>query len=210
MELIGTYFEGLTPDQEARFEALEPLYREWNTRLNLISKKDLDHLEERHVLHSLAIGAVAAFADGTEVLDMGTGGGFPGIPLAILFPGSRFTLADSTGKKIRSVGKIASALGLENVVTWNGRVEEISSGPFDFTVSRAVAPLENLWKWSSGILRGGRASAIPNGMICLKGGDLRGEIRSCRCHPAVYEIYSMYPRDYFREKYLLHVPHSPA
>jgi 16S rRNA (guanine527-N7)-methyltransferase len=206
VELIRSYFDGLSDVQARRFEALGSLYREWNARVNIISRHDLPFLYERHVLHSLSIAVIAGFAPGAQILDIGTGGGFPGIPLAIFFPQSEFLLLDATGKKIRVVQEIVDALGLENVKTLHGRAEDLRLSGFDFTISRAVASLGTLWTWSRKLLKKGPSSSLANGLICLKGGELTREIKASRCQPHVYEVYSMFPREYFKEKYLLHVP----
>lgn len=206
MEIILPYFEGFTPTQLGQFAALEELYRQWNARINLISRKDLDNLFEKHVLHSLSIAAMAGFSPGNTVLDLGTGGGFPGIPLAIFFPEVQFCLVDSMAKKIRAVSEIIRALYLDNAIALHDRVEQIRGRQFDFTVSRATAPLKELWAWSRPLLKKGNSAALSNGLICLKGGDLDLEISRSGCRPHIYEIFSIFPREYFREKYLLHVP----
>jgi 16S rRNA (guanine527-N7)-methyltransferase len=188
---------------------LGPLYTEWNEKINVISRKDIDSLYEKHVLHSLAIAALCNFDDGTEVVDIGTGGGFPGIPLAIFFPNVRFLLADSIGKKIKVVNEVAAAVGLKNVTTVHGRVEEIKGRTFDYAVSRAVAPLNELWKWISPVVRRGQKSdELPNGLICLKGGDLTEEIKHSGMQKVVqaWSVHNIFPEPAFEEKYVVYLP----
>jgi 16S rRNA (guanine527-N7)-methyltransferase len=171
MELLRSYFPDLTDLQIRQFEMLFPLYQEWNSQINVISRKDIDELYLRHVLHSLAIARFHHFTPGSKILDIGTGGGFPGIPLAIYFPQCEFTLCDSIAKKIKVVDAVAEALNLKNVKTHIGRVEKID-GKFDFIVSRAVAPLVELLAWTRSKLSREQKNTIKNGWICLKGGDL--------------------------------------
>jgi 16S rRNA (guanine527-N7)-methyltransferase len=214
MEIILKYFSGFTPQQTDRFKQLETLYKDWNSRINVISRKDIDALFEKHVLHSLAIAAVFDFPPGSEIIDIGTGGGFPGIPLAIYFPKVQFHLVDSVGKKIKVVNEVASALALKNVSTHHGRAEEIKDRKFDFAVSRAVAPLIDLWKWSKPLLRkrkapadeGNKTSTSKPGLICLKGGDLSTEIAESGLRPYTWDIGSMFNEPFFYEKYILYIP----
>lgn len=192
-----------------QLQQLEALYKHWNEQINVISRKDIDSLYERHVLHSLAIAAVCSFDAGTEVVDIGTGGGFPGIPLAILFPEVNFLLSDSIGKKIKVVSEVAAAIGLENVTAVHSRVEEIRGRTFDYAVSRAVAPLGELWKWVSPSLRRGQKSEeLPNGLICLKGGDLQREITDSGLKKIVqaWEVDNIFPEESFKDKYVIYVP----
>ena len=207
LEVILKYFGDFTPEQTAQFEQLDGLYCDWNEKINVISRKDIDALYEKHVLHSLAIAAEFPFTPGVEVLDIGTGGGFPGIPLAIFFPEVRFHLVDSVGKKIKVVNEVATALGLRNVTTLHGRVESIKGRKFDFAVSRAVAPLKDLWTWSRPLLRNERPmESHKNGLVCLKGGDLAAEIAESRLRPHVRDIHTIFPEPSFEEKYLLYIP----
>ncbi len=187
MEQITAYFPGLTDRQREQFGALAGLYATWNARINVISRKDIDQLYLRHVLHSLSIARVCAFGPGARILDVGCGGGFPGIPLAILFPEARFLLADSIGKKIRVVDEVSSALGLENLEAVHARAETVT-GRFDFVVSRAVTRMKPFvgWVWDK-IDRGTTAGTLPNGILCLKGGDLKAEL------DAVGKAYVRYP-----------------
>jgi 16S rRNA (guanine527-N7)-methyltransferase len=221
LELITKYFSDFTPVQLQRFAALESLYNEWNNKINVISRKDIDSLYEKHVLHSLSIAAVFEFKKGMAVIDIGTGGGFPGIPLAIFFPGTNFHLVDSIGKKLKVVNEVAAAIGLSNVTTQHIRAEEIKNKKFDVVVSRAVAPLKDLWRWTKPLLKkDGRWPMtddpkkkehiendliIPNGLISLKGGDLGQEISESMCRPKLIEITEIFDEEYFHEKYLLHV-----
>jgi 16S rRNA (guanine527-N7)-methyltransferase len=206
LELIAGYFTGFTAEQERQFAALEPLYREWNEKINVISRKDIDELHERHILHSLAIAAVYDFKPGQNILDLGTGGGFPGIPLAIFFPDVHFHLSDSIQKKLKVVAAIVEATGLKNVTVQHTRAEEITGRKFNFVVSRAVAPLGTLWKWSKDLLskpKPGSQLLEKPALICLKGGDLAEEISNSGLKPAVWEIKSIFNRPYFEEKYIL-------
>jgi 16S rRNA (guanine527-N7)-methyltransferase len=193
---------------------LDGLYRDWNEKINVISRKDIDGLYEKHVLHSLSIAAVCEFPDGTEIVDLGTGGGFPGIPLAIFFPQVKFHLVDSIAKKLKVVEEVAAGTGLKNVTTQHSRIEEIRNRKFDFVVSRAVAPLKDLWRWSKPLLKGreagvGRlesgAGSIKPGLICLKGGDLAKEIQESNTRPRMMEIHDIFPEEFFKEKYLLQI-----
>ncbi|MFI5187784.1 MAG: 16S rRNA (guanine(527)-N(7))-methyltransferase RsmG [Chitinophagales bacterium] len=222
MKTILKYFSEFTDQQLQQLEALEHLYKEWNSRINVISRKDIDGLYEKHVLHSLSIAAVFDFDDGTEIIDIGTGGGFPGIPLAIFFPQVKFHLVDSIAKKLKVVDAIAKEIGLKNITTQNIRAEEIKNrksaspgGGFDFAVSRAVAPLKDLWKWSKPLLRNkGQGTSYKKpvtsnqqpGLICLKGGDLAKEISESGTRPRIKEIFEIFPEEFFREKYILYVP----
>ena len=178
LELITHYFGDFTPKQLQQFAALGELYKDWNSKINVISRKEGDSLYEKHILHSLSIAAAFDFENNMNVLDIGTGGGFPGIPLAIFFPQVQFYLADSIGKKIKVVQAVAEDIGLTNVVAHHTRVEEIKNKKFDVVVSRAVAPLGDLWRWTkpllkkNNVLSRGSDTIIPNGLICLKGGDL--------------------------------------
>ncbi|AXY77586.1 16S rRNA (guanine(527)-N(7))-methyltransferase RsmG [Paraflavitalea soli] len=209
LALITKYFGDFTPAQLEQFAALEPLYTDWNSKINVISRKDMESLYEKHVLHSLSIAAAFEWAPGTEVVDLGTGGGFPGIPLAIFYPEVRFHLVDSIGKKIKVVQAVSEGLGLTNVTAQHSRIEDIKNRKFDFVVSRAVAPLQHLWQWSRPLLKKPSATQHRNpGLICLKGGDLAAEISESGCKPTVLEMYEIFREAYFKEKYLLFVPNT--
>jgi 16S rRNA (guanine527-N7)-methyltransferase len=208
MEVILRYFSDFTSAQIEQLKMLEPLYKEWNEKINVISRKDIDGLYEKHVLHSLSIAAAFEFESGTEIIDLGTGGGFPGIPLAIFFPDVKFHLVDSIAKKLKVVEAVASGVGLKNVTIQHTRIEDIKNRKFDFVVSRAVAPLKDLWKWSKPLLKPkpqSPASPLP-GLICLKGGDLAMEIQESGTKPRVMEISDLFAEAFFNEKYLLYVP----
>lgn len=213
MEIVQKYFTEFTPKQLQQFEQLAAVYKEWNDKINVISRKDIDSLYEKHVLHSLAIAAVFDFQPGTQICDLGTGGGFPGIPLAIFFPEVQFHLTDSINKKLKVVNEVATAIGLKNVTTQHTRTEQIENRKFDFVVSRAVAPLRDLWHWSLPILKakgqGKSANAfdepVYGGLICLKGGDLREEIKESGLSPLIWEIDQLFPEEFFKEKYVLSV-----
>ncbi len=209
MDIILKYFADFTEEQLGQFRQLEALYTAWNEQINVISRKDIDRLYEKHVLHSLAIAAMCNFDDGTEVVDIGTGGGFPGIPLAIFFPKVKFLLADSIGKKIKVVEEVSQAIGLKNVTAVHCRVEEIKGRTFDYAVSRAVAPLGDLWKWVSPLLRVGQKSEeLPNGLICLKGGNLDEEIKASGLKKITqaWSLNSIFPEPSFDEKFVIYVP----
>ena len=219
LELITNYFTEFTPRQLEQFDSLKELYTEWNAKVNVISRKDIDGLYEKHVLHSLSIAAVFEWTPGSEVIDIGTGGGFPGIPLAIFFPETHFHLVDSIGKKIKVVNEISAALGLKNVTTQHTRAEDIKNRRFDTAVSRAVAPLKDLLHWSRPLLKKQSSSqntSLPvseitvslknapvNGLICLKGGDLAQEISDSNSRPLSIEISELFTEEYFRNKYIL-------
>jgi len=207
LELILKYFAEFTPQQLSQLAALEPLYREWNEKINVISRKDIDGLYEKHVLHSFSIAALFEFQAGDEVMDLGTGGGFPGVPLAIFFPETRFHLVDSINKKLKVVQEVATALGLSNITTQHTRAEDIKNRKFDTVVSRAVAPLGDLWRWSKPLLRKRKTPIpdAPNGLVCLKGGDLVQEIADSRCRPRQVELTKVFPEPFFKEKSLLYV-----
>ena len=209
MEIIEKYFSDFTDVQIEQLKILNDLYAEWNEKINVISRKDIDSLNERHVLHSLAIAVICTFDDGAEVIDIGTGGGFPGIPLAIFFPNVKFHLVDSIGKKIKVVQEVAAALELKNVTTQHGRVEEIKGRKFDFAVSRAVAPLSDLWKWVNPSLKVGQKSdELPNGLICLKGGDLTNEISETGLKRIVqaWSVHNIFQEPAFEDKFVVYVP----
>ncbi len=208
MELIQKYFTEFSPKQIEQFAALKELYADWNSKINVISRKDMENFYEHHVLHSLAIATNFEFAKGMQVMDLGCGGGFPGIPLAIMFPETNFHLVDSINKKLKVVAEIASAIGLQNLTTQHSRAEEIKNRKFDVVVSRAVAPLKDLWHWSKPLIqkRKNDTSQLPNGLICLKGGDLTTEIFESGCKPMVWEIEKIFHLNFFKDKYLLYVP----
>lgn len=202
--IIGKYFQ-LTERQAEQFAQLDVLYPEWNEKINLISRRDIENLEEHHLLHSLAIAKLIRFEPGTTILDVGTGGGFPGIPLAILFPECRFLLIDSIGKKIRVAEDIAARIGLTNVECLQERVED-EKRQFDFVVSRAVMPLPDLVKLVRKNIHHRHRNAVPNGLIVLKGGNLEGEIHPFRNIAEVTEISRFFPTDWFKEKRIIYLP----
>ena len=205
MEIIKQYFPKLTEEQIHQFEMLYPLYREWNAKINVISRKDIEHLYEHHVLHSLAIAKMLNFKPGTEILDFGTGGGFPGIPLSILFPECRFKLIDGIGKKIRVAQEVATTIGLKNCQPVHLRGEE-EKGKYDFIVSRAVMPLPDLVKIIRKNISKHQQNALPNGLICLKGGDVQMEVAPFRNIVEVAEISNWFQQEWFHQKHCIYVP----
>lgn len=210
MEQVYHYFPNLTADQKKSFEALPELYRNWNERINLISRLDVDNLVERHILHALAIAKAINFRPGTRILDLGTGGGFPGVPLAILFPEVEFLLVDGTGKKIAAVQDILTTLGLPNATARHTRAEELPMpGAFDFVVSRAVAPLDKLLLWSRRLISRKHQNAYPNGIWALKGGQLDEEIQALpgkgRNYTELIPIAKFFKEPYFEEKWVVYV-----
>ncbi len=205
MELILKYFPDLNDIQKEQFAMLGELYRYWNERINVISRKDIDNLYEHHVLHSLAIAKVLGFKPGTKILDVGTGGGFPGIPLAILFPECDFLLIDSIGKKIKVGIEVSNAINLKNIELKHHRIQE-EKQKADFVVSRAVMPLTDLFKLSSkNILKDGK-NALPNGIICLKGGELQHEIMPFKNRTSVFDISEFFKEEFFKTKKVVYVP----
>ncbi len=207
MESIIKYFPELSSTQLQQFAELDPLYREWNSRINVISRKDIENIYIHHILHSLAIAKVITFAENTRIMDVGTGGGFPGIPLAILFPSSNFTLVDSIGKKITVANEVALSLGLTNVKAIKARAEELE-GEFDFVITRAVAPLPTIHNWVRKLIKPGGLNQLPNGIIALKGGDLKEELDPFRNIFQKWDIQSFFKEEYFKEKSILFIPRS--
>lgn len=205
IELIKKYFPLLTAKQIEQFTALDALYHDWNSKINVISRKDIDNLYEHHILHSLAIAKYTTFREGTNVLDFGTGGGFPGIPLAIFFPEANFKLIDGTGKKVRVAQEVADAIGLENVLPAHLRGEE-EKGKFDFIVSRAVMPLPDLMKIVKKNIAPDQHNTLPNGVIVLKGGNLNDELKPYKKIVEKTELSQWFDEEWFKEKYLIYVP----
>lgn len=204
-EIILKYFPQLSEEQQRQFDALDALYRDWNAKINVISRKDIDNLYEHHVLHSLAIAKVINFRPGTEIIDFGTGGGFPGIPLAIMFPECHFKLIDGTGKKIRVAQEVANAIGLKNCEPAHLRGEE-EKGKYDFVVSRAVMPLPDLMKIVRKNISKTQRNALPNGVICLKGGDLQAELRPFYKIVETTDIGTLFKEEWFKEKNVIYLP----
>lgn len=204
MDLILKYFPDLTDEQKAQFEALYPLYTDWNAKINVISRKDIENLYEHHVLHSLGIAQVIRFRPGTEIMDLGTGGGFPGIPLAILFPEVKFHLVDSIGKKVRVATEVASSIGLNNVTFCHERAED-EKRHFDFVVSRAVMPLADLLKVIRKNISIKQRNALPNGLICLKGGELEHEAMPFKHKTTMWDLKDYFKEEYFETKKVVHV-----
>lgn len=205
MQIIEKYFKELSERQREQLAKLDELYRDWNGKINVISRKDIDSLYEHHVLHSMAIGKLIHFKEGTQILDFGTGGGFPGIPLAILFPQCSFKLIDGTGKKVRVATEVARAIGLTNVVAEHLRGED-EKGKFDFVVSRAVMPLPDLVKIVTKNISKKQNNALPNGIICLKGGNLDAELRPYRHLAEVTPVSNWFKEDWFKEKNIIYLP----
>lgn len=214
MDMLLKYFADFTDKQQQQFAALEDLYKEWNAKINVISRKDIDSLYEKHVLHSLSIAAAFDFPKGSHIIDIGTGGGFPGVPLAIFFPEVRFHLVDSINKKLKIIEAVKETIGLDNVTTQHTRAEDIKSVKYDFAVSRAVAPLKELWSWAKPLLKkrdftieaDGGISVVRSGLICLKGGDLAQEIFESGTKPQMIELSRLFEEEYFETKYMLYVP----
>ncbi len=204
MEQILNYFPQLTPEQTAQFAALNDLYHDWNAKINVISRKDIDNLYEHHVLHSLGIAKIINFKPDTSIMDLGTGGGFPGIPLAILFPDCRFHLVDSIGKKIKVCTEVANAIGLKNVTFRHCRAEEEKT-TFDFVVSRAVMPLNDLIKIIRKNIKKEQHNALPNGLICLKGGELDKEIMPVKHKAFVTPLSDFFKEEFFETKKVVYV-----
>ena len=204
MDIILKYFPNLTDTQKEQFAALYDLYTDWNNKINVISRKDITNLYEHHVLHSLGIAKVIQFKPGTSVMDLGTGGGFPGIPLAILFPDTKFHLVDSIGKKVRVATEIANAIGLKNVTTRHCRAEE-EKQLFDFVVSRAVMPLTDLLKTIRKNISSEQHNALPNGLICLKGGELDREVMPVKHQTIVTDLKDFFSEEFFETKKVVYV-----
>ncbi|MBQ9639678.1 MAG: 16S rRNA (guanine(527)-N(7))-methyltransferase RsmG [Bacteroidales bacterium] len=204
MEIVEKYFPHLTSAQRARFNTLTQLYGEWNQRINVVSRKDMDDFDMHHVLHSLGIAKVVSFLPDAQVLDLGTGGGFPGIPLAILFPNTHFTLVDSIGKKIKVVDAVVQQLELRNVTTRNCRAEQ-TEGQFDFVVSRAVASMESLDQWSRSKIAPVSRHSLPNGLLCLKGGDLVAELEPYADRITRYNLSDHFSEDFFTTKQVVYL-----
>ena len=208
MTLLSSYFPDLSPEQIRKFEALEGLYQTWNAQINVISRKDTDHFYERHVLHSLAISKIVQFLPGSSVLDIGTGGGFPGIPLAILFPEVQFHLVDSIGKKIKVVQEVAASLGLQNVQASHARAETIKDR-YDFIVSRAVTQMPVFLTWVKGKSAKKNLNNLKNGVLYLKGGDLSEELAGLRYPVKEFPISEFYKEEFFETKKVVYVQLVP-
>ncbi|MCU0388795.1 MAG: 16S rRNA (guanine(527)-N(7))-methyltransferase RsmG [Chitinophagaceae bacterium] len=214
--IIEKYFTGLTDEQKQQFEALGQLYTEWNSRINVISRKDIESLYLKHVLHSLALAAIFEFKPGMQIMDIGAGGGFPSVPLAIMYPETEFLAVDSIRKKLSVIEAVANGAGINNIQILHSRAEDIRNRKFDCVVSRAVAPLKDLWQWTYRLMRNnsevkkdfmtpGSDEIIPAGLICLKGGDLAEEISQSGKRPRIWEIEKIFEEEYFKEKYVLQV-----
>jgi len=203
MEIIQKYFDNLTEKQLAQFSKLQELYQDWNLKINVVSRKDIDELYLRHVLHSLGIAKIIQFKPGSSVMDVGTGGGFPGIPLAILFPETQFHLVDSIGKKIKVVNEVVAGLGLENVKTTHGRVEDVNE-TYDFIVSRAVAHMETFVRWNKGKIAKKQNHNVRNGILYLKGGDLTEELK-LYTSVTIYDLPDYFDEDFFETKKVVHL-----
>jgi 16S rRNA (guanine527-N7)-methyltransferase len=208
MEILTKYFTDFTETQLQQFAALKDLYEDWNQKINVISRKDMEHFYEHHVLHSLAIATQFNFPDEYQIMDLGTGGGFPGIPLAIFFPNVHFHLVDSINKKLKVVEAVASELELKNITVQHTRAEDIEDKKFDVVVSRAVSSIKDLWFWSKPLLKKKPIDEPKkiNGLICLKGGDLSKEIAESGCSPRIWEIDKIFDEAFFEEKYILSIP----
>ena len=204
MELIKKYFDNLSEKQLEQFSKLQELYQDWNLKINVVSRKDIDELYLRHVLHSLGIAKVMEFKAGAKVMDVGTGGGFPGVPLAILFPETQFHLVDSIGKKIKVVNEVVEGLGLENVKTTHGRVEEVDE-TYDFIVSRAVAQMETFHRWVKNKVHKKQNHTLKNGILYLKGGDLTEELANFP-KATIYDLPDFFEEDFFETKKVVHLP----
>ena len=202
VQIINKYFPNLSEEQKSQFQQLETLYKEWNEKINVISRKDIDEFYERHVLHSLGIAKIMEFADGTKVLDIGTGGGFPGIPLAILFPNVEFTLVDSIGKKITVVNAVAESLGLKNVKAYHERAEKIKD-KFHFVVSRAVTQMPVFLRWLKGKFEKEQFNPKHNGVLYLKGGDLGEELAGIKCE--IYNLKDQFEEEFFDTKKVVYL-----
>lgn len=203
-EIIFQYFKDINDEQRAQFRALGPLYQEWNAKINVISRKDIDNLYMRHVLHSLGIAKVVKFRQGSNILDIGTGGGFPGIPLAILFPNCKFKLIDSIGKKTRVAAAVANAIGLKNVVVEHRNVIE-EKNKYDFVVSRAVMNASDLVKLIRKNVSKEQRNALPNGLICLKGGDMTEEVAPFKNHSEIWDLKSYFDDEFFDTKKVMYI-----
>jgi 16S rRNA (guanine527-N7)-methyltransferase len=204
MELIKHYFSEISKKQQEQFAALQDLYADWNLKINVVSRKDIEQLYLRHVLHSLGIAKVIQFKDNTNILDVGTGGGFPGIPLAILFPNTQFTLVDSIGKKIKVVDEVIAGLQLKNVTTHHLRVEQLNE-QFDFIVSRAVARMDAFTRWTKGKIKTESKHGISNGILYLKGGDLTEELATFP-QAVIYDLTEFFDEDFFITKKVVYLP----
>lgn len=203
-EIIFQYFKDINEEQRAQFRALGPLYQEWNAKINVISRKDIDNLYMHHVLHSLGIAKVVNFRQGSNILDIGTGGGFPGIPLAILFPNCKFKLIDSIGKKTRVAAAVANAIGLKNVVVEHRNVVE-EKNKYDFVVSRAVMNATDLVKLIRKNVSKEQRNALPNGLICLKGGDMTEEVAPFKNHSEIWDLKSYFDDEFFDTKKVMYI-----
>lgn len=204
IEIVLKYFSDLSDEQRQQFELLESLYQDWNQKINVVSRKDIDELYLRHVLHSLGIAKIQQFQPGSAVLDVGTGGGFPGVPLAILFPNTHFTLVDSIGKKIKVVEEVVEGLGITNVTAINSRVEEIK-GQFDFIVSRAVAVMPTFTHWVKGKIKKESVHERRNGILYLKGGDLAEELKNYRT-AQIFDLTDYFKEDFYATKKVVYLP----
>nr|WP_298794513.1 16S rRNA (guanine(527)-N(7))-methyltransferase RsmG [uncultured Allomuricauda sp.] len=202
--LIFKYFTKLTDLQKQHFEGLDALYQDWNKKINVVSRKDIDELYLRHVLHSLGIAKIQAFNEGSEILDVGTGGGFPGIPLAILYPEVQFTLVDAIGKKIKVVQEVIDGLGLDNVKVYHSRVEDLD-GSYDFIVSRAVAAMPTFVHWTKGKIKKDSSHTMKNGILYLKGGDLSEELKDYKT-VQIFDLKTVFDEDFFETKKVVYLP----